>query len=804
MIEIRAKRFLWLMLFSMLGLTVLAQEKKTVKVNTGDEKVYFHFDRPYYNAGDTAWFKAYLYKNRLPSAASTELFLQVQDMAGKIIGNRRYPVLGSTITGHIIFSDTLLSGYYAIKAISKTMAQSETGFFYEKNMFVFNASDIKRDTVLPSKVFLQFFPESGHLINRIRTQVAFKSTDENGNPLSVKGEIKTNDNRLISNFATLHDGIGRTSFTPHLTDTLFAEVTINDKKYNFPLPPVKASGINLKISTADSGRAFELTRSRTDMQLFDTLRFLVKMNNDTVFQNIISFGDDQVLTGFLKTNGLPSGILHFIVFNKEGMPLSERLSFLNNREYLLKPEISTMAFSPEKRASNSIEILFGDTTQRSLSISVTDADAQDFPDKENILSSLLLTSDLKGKVYNPSWYFNNDNELGRLAMDNLMLTHGWTRYNWIKPAAAEVSGSIVNDDHFLITISGTVKDQKKQEPLSTGSLSFQILSADSSVQFVEALVDENGKFKLDSMLFFGKVRIYYTYSNASGKKMPVNILLDSDAGEEYFNIMSKAKNGNNVYQPLQKELASSPGAGPGLPFESKFKQLSTVFLKTTIRRPVDRINEKYASPLFRSSGKMILDNINNPYNNRSLNVVNYVLTNIPSLAYDPGYDALVNRKNFSLQSQRNWIVEFLVDESAVSLPMANSITMDRVAMIKFYEAGFVGVGTQTPGGALAVYLKKSDDEQPSIVPSAQKYITYQGYEITKEFYEPQYASALSLPKSIDNRQTLYWSNVVSSGAGSEKVRINFNNNDFSKKLTCVVEGFDEKGKLIHIEKILGD
>lgn len=788
----------------MLSLTVLAQSKKNGNINSNDEKAYFHFDRPYYNAGDTAWFKGYLYKNSLPSAGSAELFLQVQDLAGKIIANKRYPVLGSTITGNFVFSDTLLSGYYAIKAITKSMAESETGFFYEKKIFVFNAMDNKPDTIRSSKISLQFFPESGQLINRIRTQVAFKATDEYGSPVSVKGDIKTNDNRLIASFVSLHDGIGRTSFTPHLTDTLTAEIIINGKKYSFPLPPVTASGINLKIAIADSGRIFELTRSRAQMELFDSLRMLVIMNKDTVFENAISFGNDQVLTGFLKTDNLPSGILHFIVLNKGGIPLAERLSFLNNHEYLLKAEINPLIFSSEKRTSNSFEIVFGDTTQRSLSVSVTDADAQDFPNKENILSRLLLTSDIRGTLYNPSWYFDQDSELSRLALDNVMLTHGWTRYNWIKSTAEAGYRKKIKNDHFLIMISGTVNDQKKLEPLSSGSLSFQLLSSDSSIQFVDALVDKNGKFKLDSMIFFGNARIYYTYSNASGKKMPVEILLDDDAGEEYFRMMATTKSGSSFYQPVENELSPIPNAGPGLPFESKFKQLSTVFLKTTFKRPADKINDKYASPLFRSSGKLILDNINNPYNNKSLNVVNYVLTNIPSLAYDAGYEALVNKKNFSLLSQRNWIVEFLVDENAVSLPMANSITMDKVAMIKFYEAGFVGVGTQAPGGALAVYLKKPEDEQPSGSSSAQKYISYQGYEITKDFYEPKYGSGNNLPKSIDNRQTLYWSNIVSSGAGSEKIRINFKNNDFSKKLICIVEGFDETGKLIHIEKLLGE
>lgn len=124
-----------------------------------------------------------------------------------------------------------------------------------------------------------------------------------------------------------------------------------------------------------------------------------------------------------------------------------------------------------------------------------------------------------------------------------------------------------------------------------------------------------------------------------------------------------------------------------------------------------------------------------------------------------------------------------------------------MALIKFYEAGFVGVGSGAPGGALAVYTKEKFVENK---PDKLEYVIYNGYSITKEFYNPDY-SVTDLKHIIaDNRSTLYWNPDVYTDAETKSVKLNFYNNDFSKKFKVVVEGFDASGKLIHHEKIIGN
>ncbi|MEO6671264.1 MAG: hypothetical protein ABIN36_17405 [Ferruginibacter sp.] len=798
-----AKRMIGLVFFSACFITnILAQASKGPALDAGHEKIYIHFDRPYYTAGETIWFKAYIYNNGLPSMQSNEFYLQMEDGKGRIISKKKYPISGATVSGSISPGDTLLQGYYKIKAITKAIALDDERFLYSKNLFLFSPAEPSQKKARTNKsISLQFFPESGHLIDRIKTQVAFKATDETGNPIAISGVIKSDSATVITTFKSFHDGIGKIAFTPHLSDVLFAQVELNAVKYQFPLPAVEATGIYLKVAEADSGKLFEITRSKKDNDQLDSIRMVVTQNNDTVFQSGLTFANAQTLNGVLKTRNLPSGILHFIILNKNGLPLAERLSFVNNSEYLDQTELLLIKRDSSKRAVNRFELKFKDSIQRSLSISITDFTAQEFPDKENICSRLLLTSDLRGYIYNPAYYFENDDAEHRLALDNLMLTHGWTRYNWKKKPGSKFE-NIFDDHRYFITISGSVNEINSDKAVSNGNLHLQMLTEDSTFETYDITVNKNGRFKIDSLLFFGNARVLYSYTSASGKRTAVNLHIDKDNTEQLFLLLSgidtvngySAKQQNNVEDKIMPVLTQFS--------DPKFKQLSTIILKTKLKRPDDRMNEKYASPLFRSTGRIILDNINKPYPNKSLDVVNYTLANMHLLAYDRDYNSFVNRKNFSLQTQKNWIVELLVDETVSSIDIAKTITMDKVAMIKFYEAGFVGVGTSAPGGALAVYLKKYEDD-PASYNDPQKNFTYNGYSITQEFYSPDYSLPSPTNNSADNRLTLFW-NTFASGKDAQDMKFNFFNNDISKKLHIVVEGFDARGKLIHYQKTFGE
>jgi hypothetical protein len=128
------------------------------------------------------------------------------------------------------------------------------------------------------------------------------------------------------------------------------------------------------------------------------------------------------------------------MFSKDGRPLAERLTFVNNGEYESNAGIEIVKKGTVPREENVFEINFPDVAQRSISVAVTDADVSPVIARENIITRLLLTDDLKGKIYNPAWYFQDRKEsTRRIALDNLMLIHGWSRFSWKEIFAGGIS-----------------------------------------------------------------------------------------------------------------------------------------------------------------------------------------------------------------------------------------------------------------------------------------------------------------------------------------------------------------------------
>jgi len=76
-----------------------------------------------------------------------------------------------------------------------------------------------------------------------------------------------------------------------------------------------------------------------------------------------------------------------------------------------------------------------------------------------------------------------------------------------------------------------------------------------------------------------------------------------------------------------------------------------------------------------------------------------------------------------------------------------------------------------------------------------------GYSVFKEFFQPEYDKPTASFEA-DNRTTLYWNPFVLTNKRSPRVRIEFYNNDISKKLQIVLEGMNSNGKLARVVKYI--
>lgn len=768
------------------------------------EKIYIHFDKEYYVAGETIWFKAYLYSNGKPSGMSTNLYLQFTDDKGKIIFNQKYPASGAVAKGNIDIPDSLTQGNYYVRAFTAGMLNYEEAFIYKKNIFVFKGSTTSTSgTIEAQNVSLQFFPESGNMVDGVLTVVGFKATDQWGTPVDVNGVIRTEDGITIAPFKSYHDGIGKVQFKPQAEKKYVADVETSSGPRIYPLPVVQPSGINLKVQDEKGGKKFQLSRSEKDKAQLDNLLLVAEINNHIVYENEIAFEEYPSVIGHLVTDSLPSGILHFTVFNQDGMPLAERLSFVDNGEYRGAAEIAITKASSDKRAENTFDINFPNAIQRSCSVAVIDLPGAGLNDNDNIWSRFLLTSDLKGYIYNPAWYFENQNDTTKLALDHLMMTHGWSRFNWTKILNRQFPEKKYIDAG-LISLAGSVQDERTKETLSGGKLNIFLEAADSTSQTYEVAVDAQGRFKMDSLLFLGKANLFYAYTGSNDKQRAALAFVDEDPMKKIVSFVPQDLAKNNIernaavlqnkneidarYQYVKYRLEEE-------------KELERVTIQArSNKKPFDVVNEKYTSGVFRSPGKVNLDNINEPANDKSLNVVDYIKNSIQQIEIQGG--RFVNRKNFSLMNGQKWAVGVFLNESPAEISLLRTLRVQDVALIKFYEAGFVGVGSGSPGGAIAVYTKEKFEEEEPI--DKLNHFEYNGYTITKEFYKPDYNAADAKRTVPDNRTTLYWNPDVYTDTETRSVKLNFFNNDFSKKFKIVLEGFDAAGKLIHLEKIIGN
>jgi hypothetical protein len=765
------------------------------------EKLYIQYDKEYYVSGETIFFKAYLLRDGKPSGISNNLFLQLTDVNGAVVANKKFPVLGAVAKGTIDIPDSLPQGNYYIRALTPYMLNDDAAFMYRKNIFVFRPGSASSTSSANQVVSVQFFPESGELVDGILTAVAFKSVDQDGIPVDVTGVIRTSDGTTIAPFNSYHDGIGKVSFKPQAGKSYIADVETKAGKRTYNLPEVKPSGINLKITDEKGGKKFQILRSEKDKAMFNKIRLVAVMNNQVVNDYDISFEDYPSIIGHLLTDSLPSGILHLTLFNNDGIPIAERLSFVNNHEYASGVNVNAK-FINTKRSANAIELNFDEAIQRSCSVAVTDASGGSFNDQDNIWSRFLLTSDLKGYVYNPAWYFENGSDSAKQALDNLMLTHGWTRFSWTKILSDQFKANEISikDEPFL-SVSGRVMDEKNKEALTGGQLNIYLEAEDSSSLNYEVPVDGSGYFHLDSVLFYGNGKLYYAYVDPKGKVKNAIVVLDAHPLTNNAAIIPQNFFASMIRQHAERVQAKSDIDTRYNYVKSRLdevKELERVTVQSkSNKKPEDIVNEKYTNGVFRSPGKVNLDNINEPSNDRSMNAVDYIKNRIPQVEIQGG--KFVNRKNVSLMSGQKWPIGVFINEVPSDIFQLRLLRTQDIALVKFYEAGFVGVGSSFPGGALAVYTKEKDKNEEK--PEKLSFVDYQGYSIIKQFYQPDYNNPNLKPPS-DNRTTLYWNPDIYTDAESKTMKLDFFNNDFSKRIKVVVEGFDANGKLVHVEKFL--
>lgn len=225
-LEMKVSRSLIIAIFFMIQ-TVQVFAQDTISINQiveksqklieqyPSEKVYLHFDKPYYAVGDTIWFKAYVANGQdLPSDLSKVLYVDLITAKDSLIKSMRLPVVNTSAYGSLVLNPLVYkSGNYRIRAYTYWMLNFSDEYFFTKNIPIGNAINKNISTQISLN---GHNPDSSPTID---AKIVYKDPD--GNPL-VNKKISWN---LISKF----ENIGRGRETTDATGAISIKLSAGQK-----------------------------------------------------------------------------------------------------------------------------------------------------------------------------------------------------------------------------------------------------------------------------------------------------------------------------------------------------------------------------------------------------------------------------------------------------------------------------------------------------------------------------------------------------------------------------------------------
>ncbi len=367
---------------------------------------------------------------------------------------------------------------------------------------------------------VQFFPEGGYLLAGIRSQINLKAVGTDGFGIDIYGCIYGKTTGMVTPFASSHRGMGRFTFEVKEGEEYYAMVKMPDgTEKKVELPQVKTTGIILHAEVSDSVIRYscpatpEFHAEKKLYVLVHCRRKLIAINRAGPFWN-----------GILPVKELPPGIVQGVLIDEDGKIYSSRMSFIFPEEKQ-NLTIQTGKQKYHKRDCVLLSVSFIGKDTLSCSVAVTDSLLA--PEKrwdKNIVNYFLLSSDLKGQVETPGWYFDRTIPFPyrKRMMDIMLATQGWQRFD-VEKATQGIGKPMPFFLELSQAISGVIRNywgKKAKNPKL-----FAIAPQLNLLKQVE--VDSNSRFLLN-VQFPEKTTFIFQALTAKNSKW-VELFIDNDS-----------------------------------------------------------------------------------------------------------------------------------------------------------------------------------------------------------------------------------------------------------------------------------
>jgi hypothetical protein len=746
------------------------------------ERVYLHLDRQSYWANEDIWFKAYVKNSPINEG---NLYIEIINAAGTVVCKNISWVQNGLAYGDIHLEDTLSSGVYQIQAYTNWMRNFNDVWFFRKDLVIWNPRD-KKISAEPQKlrqrdIDLQFFPEGGTFIAGVKNRVAFKASDKQGKGIDFEGIITDDSGNKVAEIKSIYKGIGSFVFQPENGKKYTAEaVFAGNVEKQSDLPKSENEGVLLSVNALDAAKiAIQVVEKSSKQETY----FLVAQRGGEIFYHTKITAANGTSTLELDKTKLPGGILKFTLFSSNLVPVCERLVFNNQVEVVnlvIKPD------KPEYKQREKIKIGVaaitsgGEPCEANLSMSVYNVAAQLKEDEfaNNIFTHFLLSSELKGNIENPAYYFKDDSVTTQLALDNLMLTHGYREFEW-KAILEDNFPEITFQPEPSIEVKGRVISANTNKPVAGGKVTMMTLKSLLNVSQQET--DSLGQFVFPELYFYDTIYVSLKAENSRGKTA-TTIEIDSSSSTS----------------PESKYLPSLVEYSADKPF------VTLTYLSET---QSDLINRKWSlsdtiligDVNVMARKKELTQELPRPYLKADFvydmkvqksepgNIYNAIEGKIPGVILDQ------NTMTFFARGDR---LKIYLDGIEVNpLIPIHDLPSQRFEKVEYIKSGmFAGINYK--GGILFFYSKRGmKNEKPAYIKSqGMEGLRVVGYAVSRKFYTPVYDTPEKTEKKEDIRNTIYWNPLVMTDSTGVAIET-FYQSDETGEMKIVVEGVTKDGKL---------
>ncbi|WP_179318859.1 hypothetical protein [Winogradskyella helgolandensis] len=403
------------------------------------EVVYLHLNKSTYISGEPIGFTAYVLdkKSKQPSFITTNLYVSIEDKNKTVLKQKLIKVTDGVASNTFEVDSTFSSGNYKIKAYTNWMLNFDEKNYFSESIRILNPdneNDLSEKRI-DNKIDAQFLPESGHLLNGVVNIIGVVIKDQLGFGIPyAKGNVVDKNNEVLTSFETNQFGIGKFQLLPEFGNHYNINITNNNKDFSFLLNhKIENEGVLISLKSLKSKVFVSLITNEKTLETIKNKKHSLMIHNGDEF-NIkdIYFTDNTEITTTIEYNNVATGVNTLTLFNDNDQPIAERLFFNYEGIHILKSHHITAKKTKDSVSLNLNFKTLNPNTFNTLSVSVLPQETKSYNRHHNMLSYTFLEPYVNGTIEQAKYYFTDIDDRKKYELDNLLLTQGWSSYNWDK------------------------------------------------------------------------------------------------------------------------------------------------------------------------------------------------------------------------------------------------------------------------------------------------------------------------------------------------------------------------------------